>query len=490
MADEPPDFTDRYNTPLSPDQEQTFQTWVANRSNAIGRDAGRDLFDYDVRGQWLAGQSPKPGEHGIDTFKKPNHPTFSTQSQYHGADDHQGGEWLRQGDKWAYRPSRTNLDMYGSAGLGRYFSEREPETNLMMPGRAVGGQLPSSDYLERHRQAERLRRAEMDAGRMERAPPEVNDWGLDRPTRNLQADRADPWWSPEMRHGGMIHRADGGDLIEQTGATETPQAQAMIQRFSGMPGEQLQELTARLGPGSAAGQLAQRVLRQKRILPSSGEMGFGQAGGRGMPRPPAAPTFEDPLKDAAANLKSLKGIGGSSDTDAEGFAAGGMPHLGRGLMPLEARNALRTMAAPPTKGFLATSTPGRSDVIKGTPAADSYVLPADLVSGIGHGNSLAGGKILDSMFKSGPYGMALPHAGGGRGPPRPPPAFHMKAGGVPPEKVDVMLAGGEYVVEPEAVLAIGGGNAKRGHRILDAFVKHMRAKTIKQMSSLPGPIRE
>lgn len=292
----------------------------------------------------------------------------------------------------------------------------------------------------------------------------------------------------------MPGRADGGE-IEPTSATEQPQAQAMIQRFSGMPMEQLQELTIRLGPASAVGQMAQRVLRQKRVMPSSNEMGFGQVGGRGMPRPPAAPTFEDPMKgsgEGLAGLKSLKGIfGEDTATDATGYAAGGMPHLGRGLMPLEAHNALRSMAAPPTRGFLATSTPGRSDVIKGTPAADSYVLPADLVSGIGHGNSLAGGKILDSMFKSGPYGIALPHAGGGRGLPRPPAAFHaMKGGGVPPERVNVMLAGGEYVVEPQAVLAIGGGDAKRGHRILDAFVKHMRAKTIKQMSKLPGPIKE
>lgn len=291
----------------------------------------------------------------------------------------------------------------------------------------------------------------------------------------------------------MPGRADGGE-IEPTSATEQPQAQAMIQRFSGMPMEQLQELTIRLGPASAVGQMAQRVLRQKRVMPSSNEMGFGQVGGRGMPRPPAAPTFDDSMKgggEGLAGLKSLKGIfGEDTATDATGYAAGGMPHLGRGLMPLEAHNALRSMAAPPTSGFLAGATPGRADAIRGQPAAGSYVIPADVVSGISGGNSISGGKILDSMFKSGPYGMALPHGGGGRGPPRPPPAFHMKAGGVPPEKVDVMLSHGEYVIPVEAVRAIGGGDEKRAYRILDAFVKHMRAKIIKQMSKLPGPVVE
>lgn len=293
----------------------------------------------------------------------------------------------------------------------------------------------------------------------------------------LHADRGSPW-----------KRADGGE-IEPTSATEAPQAQAMIQRFSGMPGEALQELVVRLGPASPVGQLAQRVLRQKRIMPTSTDMGFGQVGGRGMPRPPAAPAQEDTLQPGLAALKQGVG-GGSSQTDATGYAAGGMPHLGRGLMPLAAHDALRSMVAPPTRGFLAGPTPGRADAVMGKPAAGSYVIPADVVSHFGSGSSLAGAQALKAAFSSGPYGTSLPKGGGGRGPPRPPSAFHMTRGGKTPEKVDVALSDGEFVVSPEEVAAIGGGNIERGHKILDKLIVHARKKLISTLKRLPGPVKD
>lgn len=56
--------------------------------------------------------------------------------------------------------------------------------------------------------------------------------------------------------------------------------------------------------------------------------------------------------------------------------------------------------------------------------------------------------------------------------------------------VPIVAAGGEYVIPPEDVVHIGGGDLDHGHKVLDAFVKKMRQKTIKTLQSLPGPKRD
>jgi hypothetical protein len=56
--------------------------------------------------------------------------------------------------------------------------------------------------------------------------------------------------------------------------------------------------------------------------------------------------------------------------------------------------------------------------------------------------------------------------------------------------VPIVAAGGEYVIPPEDVVHIGGGDMDHGHKVLDAFVKKMRQKTIKTLQGLPGPKRD
>lgn len=58
------------------------------------------------------------------------------------------------------------------------------------------------------------------------------------------------------------------------------------------------------------------------------------------------------------------------------------------------------------------------------------------------------------------------------------------------EGVPIVAAGGEYVIPPEDVAEIGKGDVDHGHKILDAFVKKMRAKTIKTLQKLPGPKKD
>lgn len=67
-----------YETTLTDSEEQAFKDWKIKYAPA---DSGAD---YDLRGAFKAGITPdaKTG-HWPDTFKKPNHPTFSPESIYH-----------------------------------------------------------------------------------------------------------------------------------------------------------------------------------------------------------------------------------------------------------------------------------------------------------------------------------------------------------------------------------------------------------------------
>lgn len=123
MGSDPNDFTDQYNTPLTPQQEQ-FRAAYPN--------AG-DLYDYDLRGAWLSGAAKAGNGHLPDTFKKPNHPTFSTQSQYSGRDGYTGGTWMGD-DKagWSYTASPTNLKFHPGNKLQQYFQKVEPDSKLFI----------------------------------------------------------------------------------------------------------------------------------------------------------------------------------------------------------------------------------------------------------------------------------------------------------------------------------------------------------------------
>ena len=55
---------------------------------------------------------------------------------------------------------------------------------------------------------------------------------------------------------------------------------------------------------------------------------------------------------------------------------------------------------------------------------------------------------------------------------------------------DIVAAGGEYVIHPEDVARVGDGSMDDGHRVLDEFVKQMRAKTVQTLKKLPGPKKD
>lgn len=140
-------------------------------------------------------------------------------------------------------------------------------------------------------------------------------------------------------------------------------------------------------------------------------------------------------------------------------------------------------------GPIHSAVAGRTDHLPMTVGSGSYVLPSDVVSSHGEGNTIAGFKVMRRTFGGNPYGGGSSPYGGSGGP-YGSPAPHKSggdakgAGGVP-----IVAAGGEYVLSPEQVMAVGDGDLERGHRVLDAFVKRSRAKLVTTLRKLPGPAK-
>ena len=204
------------------------------------------------------------------------------------------------------------------------------------------------------------------------------------------------------------------------------------------------------------------------------------------PQPMAAPQMAGPMPTQAVP-PSYSTSNGPMQTgphpaamramQAAGMAAGGVPRRAPGLG-----------IGPAPRGLIASTTAGRTDRLPMKVPPNSYVIPADVVSGIGQGNTLAGGKIFDAMFKQGPHGTAIGKLPRGKGPPQAPGAFKLADGGAAGE-VPIITAGGEFVVSPEQVAELGAGDMERGHQLLDGMVTTIRKQVIDEMKSLPGPKR-
>lgn len=122
-----PDYTDKFNTTLPKDDEASFQDWLKKS----GREG--DLRDYDLRGWWKNSGGRAPNGHFPDTYKKPNHPTFSDESVYSKGQT-TGGHWSGD-DKsgWSFTPSKTNLSNMTTDELQAYFRKVEPGSKLALP---------------------------------------------------------------------------------------------------------------------------------------------------------------------------------------------------------------------------------------------------------------------------------------------------------------------------------------------------------------------
>lgn len=218
-----------------------------------------------------------------------------------------------------------------------------------------------------------------------------------------------------------------------------------------------------------------------------------------MPLHPGAPVG-DTIKELVHNgsrprpMKQIIAIAESNHRKRAmgGIADAGNPQLATGgFTPAnstwEAHQAARNLAHDTfhPSGLFHGDTAGRTDRLPRSVPVNSFVMPADVVSGLGQGSTLAGAKIMDGILSSGPFGTKL------RG--------HHADGGNADEGVShVMVASGEYLVGRDKVEALGNRmrRAKKskkrtdleaGHEALRGLVEKVRGAQKKFLASAPKP---
>lgn len=96
---------------------------------------------YDTRAAFQAGLKPDSRGHLNDTYKLPNHPTFSDESIHSGQDGKAGGQWVQLAPKsrlhpegtWEFRASPWNVQNTPKPELKAYFDRVEPGTAVIFP---------------------------------------------------------------------------------------------------------------------------------------------------------------------------------------------------------------------------------------------------------------------------------------------------------------------------------------------------------------------
>jgi hypothetical protein len=283
--------------------------------------------------------------------------------------------------------------------------------------------------------------------------------------------------------GSGILRRDAGGGVMAAGAGMpgagimsggNPALASQMQRYAQLPIEKLQELAARLG-NSQQGMMVRRALQQKMMAPQQDTMpqeqpqqsglGVAQAG-------PSGPMYR------GGGIAHRAGGGGSPLGMSMSMAS-----------PWWERSEAR-MADSGGAALLHSPVAGRTDHLPVTAPPGSYVIPADVVSGLGEGNTLAGARIMQEALATGPWGTPLSRGHGGHSIPAPPhPSQYDSRGGraMGGQHVPIMAAGGEMVIHPFHVARIGHGSLSRGHAILDRWVVKKRQQIAKGMLKLPGP---
>lgn len=122
-------------TMLSPKDEAAFQAWRKNLPPDM-----QNMSDYDLRGAYKANAQEASNGHLPDTFKLPNHMTFSNESRYSTAAQ-PGGIWADATPgipddakkQWVFWASPTNLQYHSLPEMTDYFRQYEPNSTVVFP---------------------------------------------------------------------------------------------------------------------------------------------------------------------------------------------------------------------------------------------------------------------------------------------------------------------------------------------------------------------
>jgi len=123
---------DPYTTQLDPSELQAYEAWRQSMPEHLRGDQ-----DYDLQGAFKANLQVGENGHLPDTFKKPNHMTFSDQSQYSN-EQTPGGSWVPvdrndESKGWIFNATEHNMRNAGLDRMQAYFDQYEPDSVLSMP---------------------------------------------------------------------------------------------------------------------------------------------------------------------------------------------------------------------------------------------------------------------------------------------------------------------------------------------------------------------
>lgn len=114
-------------------------------------------------------------------------------------------------------------------------------------------------------------------------------------------------------------------------------------------------------------------------------------------------------------------------------------------------------------GPIHSNVAGRTDHLNINVPSGCYVIPADIVSAYGEGNTMAGFRAMNKVFGQQDYD-----------------------GG---QTTEIVAAGGEYIVTPESLARLFG-DLDKAHDEMDKFIKMARGRLIDTLKKLPGPRRD
>lgn len=125
---------ENYNTGLTQPELDEYYSWANKKYGGYDK-VLYEMGAYDLQGAWKDIKDgkidfdPETG-HLPDTYKKPNHISFSNESRYHDGKNTIGGQWEETGDRWKFKPAAQTVELYGKPALEQYFQEHEKDVDL------------------------------------------------------------------------------------------------------------------------------------------------------------------------------------------------------------------------------------------------------------------------------------------------------------------------------------------------------------------------
>lgn len=105
-------------------------------------------YDYDSWQKANPGVEMAPGQHYPDTYKLPNHMTFSDESIYSN-DKSPGGHWGQEDGKDTFTPSEFNLKQHSPEEMQDYFNRVEPDSKLILPHSEIKTNNPMVTFTDK-----------------------------------------------------------------------------------------------------------------------------------------------------------------------------------------------------------------------------------------------------------------------------------------------------------------------------------------------------